>query len=394
VFNAHLQGFANQVESLRSSGRLSGGERGALAEALLAVAGPSGPARVREVLSWLLESVRARWVPAPGAVSPDLDALASFGELAKGEAGDGAAGLSKRHWELFHDVQLTERCLRRSGGDHDPAERLGAESSAVKKTKNGVVGDGGVVPAGISRPVDPPPPLEECPAADHLEWVICLVEALCRATHRAWSPAHAAEASRLGLERALEMSPEENAAHLVHGPAKQFALLGGGLPPESETVSSARSWLRGLRDSAYATVALLAVHAPGAFYPSDAVAAAVSRAAHFDIKSARDRHARALVHTVARPVLSRCPASHRARWHAALTTGLVPHMHERLVSAWARSRREASAAENVFGGVEDGEAAAFAASRGAGGRAAPPPPPPGPPPRFEMLTFFLAVSRC
>jgi hypothetical protein len=200
--------------------------------------------------------------------------------------------------------------------------------------------------------------------------VICLVEALCRATHRAWSPAHAAEASRLGLERALEMSPEENAAHLVHGPAKQFALLGGGLPPESETVSSARSWLRGLRDSAYATVALLAVHAPGAFYPSDAVAAAVSRAAHFDIKSARDRHARALVHTVARPVLSRCPASHRARWHAALTTGLVPHMHERLSSAWARSRREASAAENVFGGVEDGEAAAFAASLGAGGGAA------------------------
>ena len=370
MFNAHLQGFANQVESLRSSGRLSGGERGALAEALLAVAGPSGPARVREVLSWLLESVRARWVPAPGAVSPDLDALASFGELAKGEAGDGAAGLSTRHWELFHDVQLTERCLRRSGGDHDPAERAAA-ADAVKKTKNknGVVG-ADVVPAGISRPVDPPPPLEECPAADHLEWVICLVEALCRATHRAWSPAHAAEASRLGLERALEMSPEENAAHLVHGPAKQFALLGGGLPPESETVSSARSWLRGLRDSAYATVALLAVHAPGAFYPSDAVAAAVSRAAHFDIASARDRHARALVHTVARPVLSRCPASHRARWHAALTTGLVPHMHERLVSAWARSRREASAAENVFGGVEDGEAAAFAASLGAGGGAA------------------------
>jgi exportin-5 len=45
-------------------------------------------------------------------------------------------------------------------------------------------------------------------------------------------------------------------------------------------------------------------------------------------------------------------------------------MHERLSSAWARSRREASAAENVFGGVEDGEAAAFAASLGAGGGAA------------------------
>ena len=46
VFNAHLQGFANQVESLRSSGRLSGGERGALAEALLAVAAFLGEVRL------------------------------------------------------------------------------------------------------------------------------------------------------------------------------------------------------------------------------------------------------------------------------------------------------------------------------------------------------------
>lgn len=276
------------------------------------MAGPSGPARVREVLRWLLEPVQRRWVPAPGAVSPDLDALASFGELAKGEAGGGAAGLSSRHWELFHDVQLTERCLRRSGGDHDPAERAASADSVCERTaKHGASGGAGsererepnLPPAGICRPVDPPPPVDECPAADHLEWALCLVEALCRATHRAWSPAHAAEAARLGLERALEMSPDECAAHLVHGPAKLFALQGGGLPPESETASSARSWLRGLRDSAYAVVALLAVHAPGAFYPSDAVAAAVSRAAHGDLPSARDRHARALVHTVARPVL-------------------------------------------------------------------------------------------
>jgi len=378
VFNAHLQGFANQVESLRSSGRLSGGERGALAEALLAVAGPSGPARVREVLRWLLEPVQRRWVPAPGAVSPDLDALASFGELAKGEAGGGAAGLSSRHWELFHDVQLTERCLRRSGGDHDPAERaasLTADEGERTALTNGAGSERerepNLPPAGICRPVDPPPPVDECPAADHLEWALCLVEALCRATHRAWSPAHAAEAARLGLERALEMSPDECAAHLVHGPAKLFALQGGGLPPESETASSARSWLRGLRDSAYAVVALLAVHAPGAFYPSDAVAAAVSRAAHGDLPSARDRHARALVHTVARPVLGRCPAAHRARWHAALTTGLVPHMHERLRAAWARSKREATFSADVFEAfAEGGDGAALAAAASAGGGAA------------------------
>ena len=116
VFNAHLEAFANQVDSLRTNGRLSGAERGALAEALLAVAGPSGPARIREVLRWLLESVQRRWVPAPGQVSPDVLHLASLRELAKGTSAGGREGLSEAHWELFHDVQLAERCLRRSAG--------------------------------------------------------------------------------------------------------------------------------------------------------------------------------------------------------------------------------------------------------------------------------------
>ena len=367
VFNAHLHGFANQVDSLRSSGRLSGGERGALAEALLAVAGPSGPARVREVLRWLLESVQQRWVPAPGQVHPNVAALASFAEIAKGENGDGAAGLSKRHWELFHDIQLTERCLRRSGGDHDPSDNTNGMASDSNKEK---IKD---IPSGICRAVELPPPLEECPASDHLEWALTLSEAICRATHRAWTPACVAEATSTGtgLERCLEMSPDENAAHLIHGPAKVFALSGGGLPPDSQTTASARSWLRGLRDSAYAVTALLAIHAPGAFYASDAVAASVSRSAHCELPHARDRHARALVHTVIRPVLGRCPAQHRQRWHAALTTGLVPHMHERLTSAWSRSRKSKDGDENQNNVFDmDGDDLSFAAAASAGGGAA------------------------
>ena len=350
MFNAHLQGFANQVESLRSSGRLSGGERGALAEALLAVAGPSGPARVREVLRWLLEPVQRRWVPAPGAVSPDLDALASFGELAKGEAGGGAAGLSSRHWELFHDVQLTERCLRRSGGDHDPAERAASADEGERTAKHGASGGAGsererdrepnLPPAGICRPVDPPPPVDECPAADHLEWALCLAEALCRATHRAWSPAHAAEAARLGLERALEMSPDECAAHLVHGPAKQFALQGGGLPPESETASSARSWLRGLRDSAYAVVAPLAVHAPGAFYLGRRRGGGVARRAR-RLRRARPARARARAHRG-----GRCSAAPRRT-----ARGGTPRSHgPGAAHAWALGGVGAVQAGGVFGG--------------------------------------------
>ena len=77
------------------------------------------------------------------------------------------------------------------------------------------------------------------------------------------------------------------------------------------------------------------------------------------------------MHTVARPVLGRCPAAHRARWHAALTTGLVPHMHERLRAAWARSKREATFSADVFEAfAEGGDGAALAAAASAGGGAA------------------------
>ena len=362
VFNAHLEAFANQVERLRP--RLSGAERGALAEALLAVAGPSGPARVREVLRWLLEPVRLRWVPAPGQIAPDLLPLASFASLAEGEAKGGSQGLSQLHWDLFHDVQLTERCLRRSGGDHDPNDTSGGGSPP----KGG--GGGGAassVPAGMVRPVDPPPPTEECPAADHLEWVVTLSEALCAATHRAWTPAATAEATAVGLDRALCMSPDEQAAHLVHGPARTFALGGGGLPPASETTTAARNWLRGVRDSAYANVALLSSHAPAAFYPSPAVAASVGRAVFADIEHMHDRHARVMIHMVVRPVLGRCPAAHRALWHGALTAGLAPHMHGRLSAAWSRVRTAAGEKKGDGGNDDDVTDEAFAAAAGLGG---------------------------
>lgn len=72
-----------------------------------------------------------------------------------------------------------------------------------------------------------------------------------------WTPASAAEAASLGLSRALAMSPDEQAAHLVHGPARTFALAGGGMPPASATAMAARDWLRCLRDSAYAMITLL-----------------------------------------------------------------------------------------------------------------------------------------
>ena len=165
ALNPHLEAFASQIEAMKSSGRLSGAERGSLAEALLAVAGPSGSVRVREVLEWLLASVRNRWMPG-GTTSPEVAHLLAIPTMAAGEASGGTQGLSSAHWELFHDVQLTERCLRRSLGDAETAK----------------------VPAGLLKPVDPPPPISECPAADHMEWIVSLVTALSQTIHALWTP--------------------------------------------------------------------------------------------------------------------------------------------------------------------------------------------------------------
>ncbi len=111
-------------------------------------------------------------------MSPDVAVLASFSELVKGNNGDGAAGLSKKHWELFHDIQLTERCLRRSGGEHDFGEVAGTPAGDAQKT------DTVSVPHGIARAVDPPPPPE--PA---------------RSTHLSSHETNAKTASRLRLEK-------------------------------------------------------------------------------------------------------------------------------------------------------------------------------------------------
>ena len=153
----------------------------------------------------------------------------------------------------------------------------------------------------------------------------------------------------MGLERALCMSPDEQAAHLVHGPARTFALAGGGLPPASLTCGATRDWLRGMRDSAYALITLLSVHAPAAFYPSQAVAGAVAGAVFAELPHMHDRHVRQLLHMTVRPVLGRCPGAHRALWHAALTANLVTHMHGRLSAGWARVKGSAGASSNKSG---------------------------------------------
>lgn len=227
ALNPHLEAFAGQIETMKASGRLSGAERGSLAEALLAVAGPSGPARVREVLEWLLSAVRNRWAPG-GVVSPEVAHLLSVQTMAAGEASGGTQGLSSAHWELFHDVQLVDRCLRRSLGEGDVSK----------------------VTSGLIKPVDPPPPISECPAADHIEWAVVLVQTLSTTIHALWTPEGKAAMNAAGLGASVLMSPEEKAAYLTHGPART-AVLSDEDEGTSATAAASRDWMRCLRDCSY-----------------------------------------------------------------------------------------------------------------------------------------------
>lgn len=307
-----MEAFAAQIENMKASGRLSGAERGSLAEALLAVAGPSGPARVREVLEWLLSSVRSRWAPN-GAPSPEVAHLLAIPTMSAGEGAGGTQGLSGAHWELFHDIQLTERCLRRSLGDGETAK----------------------LPTGFLKPVDPPPDVKDCPAADHIEWVVSLISSLLHTIHAFWTPEGKAAMRAAGLSAALNMAPEERAAYLIHGPARTQVLS----EEEPGTIPSAsRDWMRCLRDCSYSTFALFSVHAPAAFYPNQALASVCSGSMLAHLPHMELRHIRQCVHAAVRPIMGRCPQAHRALWQAALVNPLCASLHDRLAAAWMDTR--------------------------------------------------------
>jgi len=313
ALNPLLQDFAGQIETMSVGGKLSGAERGSLAEALLAVAGPSGPMRVREVLEWLIAPVRQRWVPN-GVLSPEVAHLLSPPVMAAGEAAGGMQGLSSAHWEFFHDIQLTERCLRRSLGD--------AEASRV--------------PAGLIKPVDSPPSIVDCPAVDHMEWSITLVSSLLQTIHAYWTPAGRAVMHSVGLSKSLDMSPEERAAYLVHGPARA-RILDSEEAGVTQTVAAARDWMRCLRDCSYSVFALFSVHASAAFYPSPQIASTCGASVLAHLPHMELRHLRQCIHATVRPIIGRCPASYRNLWYSALVNPLCASLHDRLSAGWMDS---------------------------------------------------------
>ena len=247
VFNAHLEAFAGQVESLRSSGQLSGAERGALAEALLAVAGPSGPARVREVLRWLLEPVRRRWFPAQGG--PDAVGGRGGDGVARGFAvgvGGGARRGRERprrrplgplrgalgpvprraaHGAVPPPIRRRPRPVRSRGQGRRSFERYSDDGGGIRERVERGVGRGGSrasppVPRGDRSARGDAPPRGGVPRVGPPRVGVGVVRGAVRLDRRALDPRGRGSVARVGFTRALAMSPGEQAAHLVHGPAR------------------------------------------------------------------------------------------------------------------------------------------------------------------------------
>ena len=133
--------------------------------------------------------------------------------MAAGEASGGTQGLSSAHWELFHDVQLTERCLRRSLGG--------------RRRRS----------PGLLKPVDPPPPISECPAADHMEWIVSLVTALLQMIHALWTPEGKAAMQAVGLAAPPCLLKKRRRIDPRSGARASLKRRGSGIEYDDECVS-------------------------------------------------------------------------------------------------------------------------------------------------------------
>lgn len=320
----HLAPLAEKLGALS----LRGTERGTLAEALLTVsqapaggAGEAEGARGVDCLGWLLAPVAARWEAAPPQAQLQPRALL------------------QPSWQLFDDIQLLERCLRRM-----------------------------LLACAGTQPTAQPPFLAAL--AQHARWALPHLLRVLQAVHGLWTPAGRAQLSALApdFHKCLDISPEEvqlytGARDGAATPTKQSPPQLSG--PDALAVDAARGFLRGVRDSSYGLLAICLPGlpqsgppgAPGALPPGELYAApglptALGAALLDDLESMELRHVRQLVKTLLQPLLARTPPGMRIEWCSALLPRLLPHMQGRLIGAWALHKPLAS----------DGDVAAEAAT--------------------------------
>jgi len=218
-------------------------------------------------------------------------------------------GGRQARWEVFHEVQMLERSLRRMPGVPPLVEGL---------------------PEGEMPPVDPSHPF-----LPHTGWAFVLPLGLLACIHGLWAPE--GRAALAGYEGALEISPAERQVYLGQ-PAGRQAREAGGESEEDESVGGGsvkalRMWLKALRESIYQIVSMAVHRVPGIFANTTLLGQMpASLLAHLEHMEAQ--HIRLMVRHALLPLVRECP---RRAWHAwlpALLPPFLPVVCERLAAYW------------------------------------------------------------
>jgi exportin-5 len=294
---------------------LTGAERGTLAEALLAVATPSGPERVIQVLDWLLAPVKSRWYSVEtGAVLPLVANLTTPEAFMAQEQQQ--QQLSNVHWDLFHDVQLLERCMRRClpGSSAQAAQKVVQEAPGEQQQQQ---------------------QQSVCLILEHVEWAILLATEMHRLVRQIYTPGLQSQMVSSNLAESLQPSWEEYAASLKPGKLKEFALEQAENQNATQLkVVSVRDWLRVLRDASLNIINLVLLHASEMTYSNPSIAGKMQTVIATDLEAQRDDQVRTMVLLFVRPVLSRCPAQFRQIWFQALVAPILPDLCRRVEAGW------------------------------------------------------------
>jgi len=221
--------------------------------------------------------------------------------------------LSNLHWDIFHDVQLLERCYRRSADAYSQLDVV--ENKEISS--------------------------QECLISDHCEWSLLLSTELQKSVRSIFTPAFSEKMRSVGLSQSLDPSWEELTAGLKPGMLKEFAINEAeNQNLNAPKIVSVRDWLNVIRDASLNIVNLLFVHAAQQTYPNTSIAEKMENMIASDLEYQRDDQVRTMTLLFIRPVLSRCPLQFRQIWFRALVAPILSDLCRRVDRGWSSKHNE------------------------------------------------------
>ena len=239
-------------------------------------------------------------------LAPSTSFSGSASKGARAARGQQQQQLSNVHWDLFHDVQLLERCMRRClpGSSAQAAQKVVQEAPGEQQQQQ---------------------QQSVCLILEHVEWAILLATEMHRLVRQIYTPGLQSQMVSSNLAESLQPSWEEYAASLKPGKLKEFALEQAENQNATQLkVVSVRDWLRVLRDASLNIINLVLLHASEMTYSNPSIAGKMQTVIATDLEAQRDDQVRTMVLLFVRPVLSRCPAQFRQIWFQALVAPILP----------------------------------------------------------------------